>query len=138
MSNITTTNRRQFLKSGALLSGGLIISFMVPAGPKKILDPGLRDPEATFSPNAFLRIGKDGTINVILAHVEMGQGIWTTLTMLIAEELDADWKKIKVEHAPPGQPYVHTAFGIQITGGSSTTYSEFDRYRQAAIGTGRC
>ena len=131
MSTITTSNRRQFLKSGALLGGGLIISFMVPAAPKKLLGAGLPDPAATFSPNAFLRIAPDGTINVILAHVEMGQGIWTTLTMLIAEELDADWKQIKVEHAPPAQAYAHTSFGIQITGGSSTTYSEFDRYRQA-------
>ena len=61
----------------------------------------------------------------------MGQGIWTTLTMLIAEELDADWKSIKAEHCPADQVYAHTAFGLQITGGSSSTYSEFDRYRQA-------
>jgi isoquinoline 1-oxidoreductase beta subunit len=86
---------------------------------------------AVFVPNAFLSIGADDSIKIILAHVEMGQGVWTTLAMLIAEELDADWSRIKVEHSPPGQPYVHTAFGLQITGGSSTTWSEFDRYRQA-------
>jgi isoquinoline 1-oxidoreductase beta subunit len=61
----------------------------------------------------------------------MGQSIWTTLPMLIAEELDADWSKIKVEHAKAAPEYIHTAYGIQITGGSSTTWSEFDRYRQA-------
>src|SRR5207249_1194996 len=86
---------------------------------------------AAFAPNAFLRIGADDSIQIILAHSEMGQGIWTTLTMLIAEELDADWNKIKVEHGPAGQAYIHTAYGLQITGGSSTTWSEFDRYRQA-------
>ncbi|MEN9569115.1 MAG: hypothetical protein RL172_346, partial [Bacteroidota bacterium] len=56
---------------------------------------------------------------------------WTTLTMLIAEELDADWKQIKVEHCPVDKAYNHTAWGMQITGGSSTTWSEFDRYRKA-------
>jgi len=61
----------------------------------------------------------------------MGQGIWTTLPMLIAEELDADWSRIKVEHAPAAPIYAHAVFGMQMTGGSSTTWSEFDRYRQA-------
>ncbi len=125
------TNRRQFIKSGAMLGGGLIISFMIPASAKRIADPFVPGPDVFFSPNAFLRIGNDGTINVILSHVEMGQGIWTTLTMLIAEELDADWKSVKVEHSPAGKPWAHASFGIQITGGSSSTYSEFDRYRQA-------
>ncbi len=131
MTDIMKTSRRQFLKTGALFSGGLVISFVVPARIKKFGDPGTPDPAATFAPNAFLRIAPDGTINVLLSHVEMGQGIWTTLTMLIADELDADWKKIQVQHAPPGQPYLHTVFGFQITGGSSSTWSEFDRYRQA-------
>jgi isoquinoline 1-oxidoreductase beta subunit len=70
-------------------------------------------------------------VKILLAHVEMGQGVWTTLPMLIAEELDCDWNKIEVEHAPAGDPYKHIVYGIQITGGSSTTWSEFDRYRNA-------
>src|SRR5688572_25825006 len=131
MSNLAKSNRRQFLKTGALFSGGLLISFVVPARIKKFGEESMPDPVATFSPNAFLRIAPDGTINVLLSHVEMGQGIWTTLTMMIADELDADWKNIQVKHAPPGQPYLHTAYGVQITGGSSSTWSEFDRYRQA-------
>src|SRR6185436_16095666 len=61
----------------------------------------------------------------------MGQGIWTTLPMLIAEELDADWSRIRVEHAPAAPVYAHAVFGMQMTGGSSSTWSEFDRYRQA-------
>ncbi|MEK9824914.1 MAG: molybdopterin cofactor-binding domain-containing protein, partial [Methylotenera sp.] len=81
-------------------------------------------------PNAFLRIDTDNTITVMLAHSEMGQSIWTTLPMLIAEELDADWSKIKVEHAKAAPVYAHTAYGLQITGGSTTTWSEFHRYRQ--------
>ena len=87
--------------------------------------------ETVFAPNAFLRIGTDNKIKILLAHAEMGQGIWTTLTMMIADELDADWKDIEVEHAPAAAAYFHTQMPMQITGGSSTTYSEFDRYRTA-------
>ncbi|HXV40779.1 MAG TPA: xanthine dehydrogenase family protein molybdopterin-binding subunit, partial [Steroidobacteraceae bacterium] len=83
------------------------------------------------APNAFLRIGADDSVTVQLAHAEMGQGIWTALPMLIAEELDADWAKVRVEHAPVAPAYAHTAYGSQMTGGSSSTWSEFDRYRQA-------
>ncbi|RZA34582.1 MAG: xanthine dehydrogenase family protein molybdopterin-binding subunit, partial [Lysobacteraceae bacterium] len=86
---------------------------------------------SSFAPNAYLRIGADDSVTVLSAHSEMGQGIWTTLPMLIAEELDADWTKIKVEHAPAAPEYFSPVFGMQGTGGSTTTASEFDRYRQA-------
>lgn len=133
MSNITAnTSRRNFLKTGASLTGGLIIGFMVPAKAGR-LGKLLAEPAgaATFAPNAFLQIGSDNSIKILLAHAEMGQGIWTTLAMLLGEELDADWKNITVEHAPPAKEYFHTAWGAQMTGGSSTTWSEFDRYRKA-------
>ena len=76
---------------------------------------------ATFVPNAFLSVAADDTITVQLAHAEMGQGIWTTLPMLIAEELDADWSKIRVEHGPADKAYTSPVFGMQGTGGSTTT-----------------
>ncbi|MES2580248.1 MAG: xanthine dehydrogenase family protein molybdopterin-binding subunit [Pseudomonadota bacterium] len=132
-------SRRTFIKAGALVVGGLVIAFSIPHA-KRFLMPGsaadttadaAKDAAKLPTPNAYLRIGTDNTITVMLAHSEMGQGIWTTLPMLIAEELDADWSKIKVEHASAAPEYIHTAYGIQITGGSSTTWSEFDRYRQA-------
>ncbi len=129
-------SRRTFIKASALVVGGLVIAFSIPQA-KRFLLPGAAKEtgnagEAKLpAPNAFLRIGTDNTITVMLAHSEMGQSIWTTLPMLIAEELDADWSKIKVEHASASPAYLHTAYGIQITGGSSTTWSEFDRYRQA-------
>ncbi|MDP3212232.1 xanthine dehydrogenase family protein molybdopterin-binding subunit [Methylotenera sp.] len=129
-------SRRTFIKASALVVGGLVIAFSIPQA-KRFLLPGAAKEtgnagEAKLpAPNAFLRIGTDNTITVMLAHSEMGQSIWTTLPMLIAEELDADWSKIRVEHASASPAYLHTAYGIQITGGSSTTWSEFDRYRQA-------
>ncbi|MEO5684491.1 MAG: xanthine dehydrogenase family protein molybdopterin-binding subunit [Chitinophagaceae bacterium] len=131
MSKTTDVNRRQFLASAAMLSGGLVISFVLPASAKQLRKLNGAAPTLYFTPSAFLRVGVDESINITLAHVEMGQGIWTTLSMLIAEELDADWKNITIEHSPAGKSFLHPAFGLQITGGSSTTWSEFDRYRQA-------
>jgi isoquinoline 1-oxidoreductase beta subunit len=126
--SVNTTSRRSFLKTSAILGSGLIIPF-------NILNAGKRMAAANpafFAPNAFLTIRPDNTIEIILAHVEMGQGIWTTLPMLIAEELDCNWQDIQVSHCPVDTAYNHTAFkGLIITGGSSTTWSEFDRYRQA-------
>lgn len=123
-------SRRSFLKSGALLGGGLLISFAVPARMRGLLN-ATKEISESFIPNAFLKISADNTVKVLLAHSEMGQGIWTSLPMIIADELDADWKNIQVEHAPAAPDYKHTLFGVQITGGSSTTWSEFDRYRTA-------
>lgn len=126
----TTYNRRQFLKTGSAITGGLMLSFFVPASAKRLGEKAAAA-GTMFAPNAYLNITPDNTIKILLAHVEMGQGVWTTLPMLMAEELDCDWEKVTVEHAPPGQPFVHTVYGIQITGGSTSTWSEFDRYRNA-------
>ena len=129
MSAPTTPSRREFIKTGALVTGGLVIAFTVPGGRR--LARAERTPAGPFAPNAFLRVGSDDSVTVLLAHSEMGQGIWTALPMLIAEELDADWSKVRVEHAPAAPAYAHTVFHMQMTGGSSSTWSEFDRCRQA-------
>ncbi len=133
MNAPTQSSRRDFLKASATLGAGLVVAFVVP-GAKRFAQAAPAEAAAAsagFAPNAYLRIGNDDQVSVLIAHSEMGQGIWTTLAMLIAEELDADWTKIRVEHAPAAPPYAHTAFGMQMTGGSTTTWSEFDRYRQA-------
>ncbi|WP_242690936.1 xanthine dehydrogenase family protein molybdopterin-binding subunit [Lysobacter enzymogenes] len=133
MNTLDTPSRRRFLKSGALIGGGLVIGFVVP-GAKRFAEaaPAAAAAASTgFAPNAFLRIGEDDTVTVLLSHSEMGQGIWTGLAMLVAEDLDADWSKIKVEHAPAAPAYAHTTFGMQMTGGSTSTWSEFERYRMA-------
>ena len=133
-------SRRRFLQATALAGGGLVIAFVVPGAGRYAWAQQDRAPEsapqgeppkaAPPPPNAFLRIAPDGSVTVLLAHSEMGQGIWTTLPLLLNEELDADWTKIRVEHAPNAPVYGHTVYGAQMTGGSSTTWSEFERYRQ--------
>lgn len=128
MRATTSIDRRKFLKASALFGGGLFISFDFPTkstGFAEQISP------TTFAPNAFLRIGTDNSVLVILSKVEMGQGIWTTLAMFIAEELDCDWNKIKVEHSPVAKEYTHTFIPTQGTAGSTSTMSEFERYRKA-------
>ena len=116
-------SRRGFVQGTA---AGLVLAFNVPnvvrAAPKPAAPP-------TPAPNAFLRIGADDSVTVILAHSEMGQGIWTGLAMLIAEELECDWAKVRCEHAPAARVYGHPMMGMQMTGGSSSTNGEFERYR---------
>jgi len=124
MNAATPPSRREFLKTS------LVIAFVVPGAGRFAVTQAPRVGRP-FAPNAFLRVGSDDSVTVLLAHSEMGQGIWTALPMLIAEELDADWSKIKVEHAEAAPVYAHTVFGMQMTGGSTSTWSEFDRYRQA-------
>ncbi|VVO66209.1 Isoquinoline 1-oxidoreductase subunit beta [Pseudomonas fluorescens] len=131
MNSIKPLSRRGFLKGSALLGGGLVVAFVIPGAHR--FASGAENQGMVFAPNAFLRIGNDDSVTVLLGHSEMGQGIWTGLTMLIAEELDADWSKIRVEHAPASAAdYGLAGFGgMQITGGSTSTWMEFDRYRQA-------
>ncbi|SFK51911.1 xanthine dehydrogenase family protein molybdopterin-binding subunit [Lysobacter sp. cf310] len=132
MNAVPQPSRRRFLKAGAVLGGGLVIGFVIPGARRYALAAqAAASAAAPFVPNAFLRIGEDDSVTVLIAHSEMGQGVWTGLAMLVAEELDADWSKIRVEHAPAAPAYAHTAFGQQMTGGSTSTWSEFDRYRQA-------
>jgi isoquinoline 1-oxidoreductase beta subunit len=131
MNRINALSRRGFLKGSALLGGGLVVAFAMPGAHRFAM--GAENQGNVFAPNAFLRIGNDNSVAVLLGHSEMGQGIWTGLTMLIAEELDADWSKIRVEHSPASAAdYGLPGFGgMQITGGSTSTWMEFDRYRQA-------
>ena len=123
---MTEISRRAFLRASGLTAAGLVIAFYVP---RRALAAQASPPKPPPQPNAFLRVAPDGSVTVILAHSEMGQGIWTGLAMLVAEELDCDWSRVRVEHAPAAPVYAHTAFGMQMTGGSTTTWSEFERYR---------
>jgi isoquinoline 1-oxidoreductase subunit beta len=124
---MTALGRRDLLRASILSGAGLFVAFHVP---RKLAMAGSAAPRLPDA-NAFLRIAPDGSATVLLAHSEMGQGIWTSLAMLVAEELECDWSKIRVEHAPAAPVYAHPVMGMQMTGGSTTTWAEFDRYRMA-------
>ena len=88
---------------------------------------------AAFVPNAFLRVGTDGSVTVIAKHVEMGQGAYTGIATIVAEELDADWERVRVESAPAdAKRYANLAFGtMQGTGGSSAMANSWLQLREA-------
>lgn len=130
MSEISNMSRREFLRTTALLGGGLILGFSLPGG--RFSEATAKAPGDLFALNAFLRIGTDDTVTVIVNKSEMGQGVYTSLPMLIAEELEADWPKIHVEAAPVDPAYNHTQWGsVQGTGGSTSVASEWVRFRKA-------
>ena len=129
MSKDKRISRRDFLKSGAVLGGGLVIACQVPS-----LGTSWGAAATTFTPNAFLRIAGDGGTTVIVGKSEMGQGVYTSLPMLVAEELDCDWRQVRVEPAPVAPAYNHTTFGMMVTGGSSSVWSEWDRLSAAGAG----
>lgn len=120
--------RRQFLKFSVAASGGLLIGFYLPESSGKA---AAQASDSVFMPNAFVRIGADEQITVIVNHSEMGQGVYTSLPMLLADELDADWSKVGFESAPVDPKYNHPAFGMQMTGGSSSVWSGLEQFRQA-------
>ncbi|HEY6127674.1 MAG TPA: xanthine dehydrogenase family protein molybdopterin-binding subunit [Candidatus Acidoferrum sp.] len=131
-SNGKNLGRREFLKSTATVTAGLCIAGYVPElDSRELSTHELTDaPAGVFAPNAFVRIAPDDTVTVIANHSEMGQGVYTSLPMLLNEELEADWSKITVEAAPVDPAYNHAVFGIQMTGGSTSTPSEYERLRK--------
>jgi isoquinoline 1-oxidoreductase beta subunit len=126
MNDIVNVSRRDFLRTGLLAGGGLVLGLHLPV---KGAEPGKKDGPVAL--NAFVRIGSDETVTVIVNHSEMGQGPYTSVPMLVAEELDAEWDKVRFEAAPVAKVYNHSVYGIQMTGGSTSTWSEWDRVRKA-------
>ncbi len=124
---MSTLNRRDFVKITALAGGGLLV------GVYGCGDGGASDlPAGSLEPNALLRLDADGTVTVISKHLEMGQGAYTGLATLVAEELDADWSRVRVVAAPAdAERYANLLFGIQGTGGSSAMANSWEQYRRA-------
>ncbi len=129
MSASATMGRREFIKTGAALGGGLLVSLYAPVLVEDEAEAAAAN-GTEFALNAFVRIGTDESVTVIASHSEMGQGIYTSLPMLLNEELEADWSRIRVEAAPVDKVYNHPIFGIQMTGGSTTSPAEWERYRK--------
>ena len=122
----TQVSRRGFMQSSAAASGGLMVGVSLPlAGPAQAA--GL-----VHTPNAWVHIADDNTITLISARAEMGQGVYTSMPMLVAEELNVDIKKIKVAFAPPGKEYGNALiFGLQLTGGSTSVREGWEKLRVA-------
>jgi len=120
--------RRRFLQGGTGLVLGLHLAPLMAAsgaGAQAAVP-------AAFAPNAFLRIGEDGIVTVYAKHIEMGQGAYTGLATLAAEELDADWAQVRVEGAPVDtELYKNLSFGMQGTGGSTAMANSYEQMRRA-------
>src|SRR5882724_1186884 len=127
--------RRDFLKSAGTVGAiALTIGFEWTGSARRALaGPVAPSAGATFAPNAFLRIGSDNSVTVIAKHVEMGQGAYTGIATIVAEELYADWTEVCVESAPAdAKRYANLAFGtIQGTGGSSAMANSWMQLREA-------
>src|SRR5271163_5043542 len=119
----TGFGRRAFLRIGAAAAGALLIGF--PLRPAKA-EAGI------FAPDAFIRIDASGGVTLIMPQVEMGQGIYTAISMILAEELDAVFDRITLEAAPPNTKlYANPVFGIQATGGSTSVRAWWTPMRKA-------
>lgn len=128
---VSGNSRRQFLKKSASAATGLILGFYLPESNAALSAPGEAE-SSVFAPNAFLRIARDNTVMIVSKHVEGGQGIYTGLATILAEELDADWSQIRVEPAPAvPQLYKNLQFGSQSTGGSNSIANSYKQYRRA-------
>jgi len=125
MSAIINASRRDFLKTSVLAGGGLLIGFTLPGASR------FAQAASEFKPNAFIRISSDNQVTVICGFSEMGQGVLTAIPMLVAEELEADWSRIKVEQAPADPVFKNPFLGFQATGGSTTVRSSWEPMRKA-------
>ncbi len=123
--------RRDFLRVSAAVGGGLLLAFRFPEKAAAAPSSPARATAEEFSPNAFVRIATDGRVTVIVNKAEMGQGVCTSLAMLLAEELDADWARVGFEFAPVDPVYAHPGFGIQMTGGSTSVAAMSGPMRKA-------
>ncbi len=128
--------RRSFLKATLAAGGALLISTSLPfkSRAEERFDLAA-EPAADFHPNAFIKIAPDGKVTVVVGQAEMGQGVLTSLPMIVADELEVDWKDVSFEHGPPGKEFINPALGGQITGGSASIRGLFDPLRKAAAAT---
>src|ERR1700726_2901438 len=112
-------SRRALLPGG--LAGGFLLAFHLPV---RAVNEPVQPPDDTagkFAPNAFIRIDQSGTTTLVMPQVEMGQGVYTSISMILAEELDADFSRVALEHAPSSDKlYGNPMFGIQATGNSNS------------------
>jgi isoquinoline 1-oxidoreductase subunit beta len=126
LGRATDPSRREFLQRTAHLGGGLMLAMAVPG-----LSSGSRVAASGSQLNAWLRISADDSITILVDRSEMGQGVYTALPMLLAEELEVDLSKIRIAAAPVGEPYVNVLNGGQVTGTSNSIPEAWEKLRKA-------
>jgi isoquinoline 1-oxidoreductase beta subunit len=125
-------SRRAVLKSG--LACGLVLAFHWPlrAAPVNEPEQAPDHPDGEFVPNAFIRLDNTGKTTLVIPQAEMGQGVYTAIAMILAEELDSDFAQVVIEHGPPSDKlYGNPIFGIQVTGNSNSIRAFWDKLRAA-------
>src|SRR6476659_4160327 len=121
-------SRRTFLLTGAAAAGGLVLGVYLP----RTVGAKAQVADAELAPNAFVRIKPDDTITLVMPQVEMGQGTYTSMSMLIAEELEVDLAKVGLEAAPADNKlYANPLIGFQVTGGSTSVMGYWEPLRRA-------
>jgi isoquinoline 1-oxidoreductase beta subunit len=124
----TNLSRRTLLQAGVAVGGGLVLSLSLPSLGRRSEALAADD----FAPNAFIRVGSDGRIVLTMSYVEMGQGTYTSVAMLIAEELEVDLQQVELEHAPPNEKlYANPLLGVQATGNSNAMRGAWKPLREA-------
>src|SRR6267378_2792696 len=122
----TNLSRRSFLGTSAAIGGGLMLSLTLPLGRSEAASSD------SFAPNAFIRIGSDSQVVLTMPYVEMGQGTYTSIPMLIAEELQVSLQQLRLEHAPPDEKlYANPLLGVQATGNSNAMRGAWKPLREA-------
>ena len=130
LDNPSIPSRRGVLKAG--LAGGFLLAFHLPARAANEPEQPPDSTEGRFAPNAFIRIDRSGTTTLVMPQVEMGQGVYTSIPQILAEELDADFAAVTVVHAPPNEKlYSNPFFGVQVTGNSNSVRAFWKPLRQA-------
>jgi CO/xanthine dehydrogenase Mo-binding subunit len=125
-------SRRQLLVTGAAAGGGLLLGFRLDAWPRGARSAATKEADPAFAPNAFIRIGRDGRVTLIMNQVEMGQGTYTSMPMLLAEELEVGLDQVHLEHAPADDKlYGLPIFGMQMTGASTSVRLLYEPLRRA-------
>ncbi len=117
MSEKIDRDRAESVKSGPTVGGGLVVGIQAQG----------EENDGVFAPSAFIRIGRDGVVTFVANKSEMGQGVYTALPMIVAEELECDWRSIRLQAAPVEPEYNSAIRPAQATGGSMSTWSEWDR-----------
>jgi len=132
-TNFEGVSRRTLLTGG--LAGGFLFAFHLPVRALPVNEPlqPADDTAGKFAPNAFIRIDSSGKTTLVMPQVEMGQGVYTSISMILAEELDADFSQVTLEHAPPSDKlYGNPMFGIQATGNSNSIRAWWKPLRTAS------